>query len=178
MRKLLALATVAALVPAAAQAAPTVVNFGPVITTNSGTYSAKLTGTSGNFTDIFTFSAPAGYNLQSIDLSSNYTGKNYIANVNFTSATLNGVALNIVSTGQAEIRNLFDQPLWAGVNTISLMGNAGYKGKVDAVFGGNLSFARNSVPEPSIWAFMILGLGGVGGAMRRRNRTRTTVRFA
>ena len=27
------------------------------------------------------------------------------------------------------------------------------------------------VPEPSTWAMLILGMGFVGGAMRRRNRT-------
>ncbi len=34
------------------------------------------------------------------------------------------------------------------------------------------------VPEPATWALMILGFGGVGGAMRRRGSVRTTVNFA
>ena len=34
------------------------------------------------------------------------------------------------------------------------------------------------VPEPTTWAMMILGMGAVGGAMRRRNAKKTTIRFA
>ena len=34
------------------------------------------------------------------------------------------------------------------------------------------------VPEPTTWALMIVGFGVVGGAMRRRNAVRTSVRFA
>lgn len=35
-----------------------------------------------------------------------------------------------------------------------------------------------AVPEPATWAFMILGFGAVGAAMRRRKPVQTTVRFA
>ncbi|KQT31394.1 hypothetical protein ASG29_15760 [Sphingomonas sp. Leaf412] len=34
------------------------------------------------------------------------------------------------------------------------------------------------VPEPTTWALMILGMGAVGGAMRRRNATKARVAFA
>ena len=50
--------------------------------------------------------------------------------------------------------------------------------KFDA-FGPALdNVSLGGVPEPSTWALMIVGFGVVGGAMRRRNATRTTVRFA
>ena len=39
----------------------------------------------------------------------------------------------------------------------------------------NIGLAGSAVPEAATWAMLILGLGLVGGAMRRRN---TTVRFA
>ncbi len=35
-----------------------------------------------------------------------------------------------------------------------------------------------AVPEPATWALMILGMGAVGFAMRRRSKVNTTVRFA
>ena len=35
-----------------------------------------------------------------------------------------------------------------------------------------------AVPEPATWGMMILGLGLVGGGMRRRKHMYTTVRFA
>lgn len=41
---------------------------------------------------------------------------------------------------------------------------------------GAISFG--GVPEPATWAFMILGFGAVGGAMRRRQSVAATVRFA
>ena len=160
----------------AAPAAVTVVNTGPVITANSGTYSAKLTGTSGAFTDVISFFAPVGFNLQSADITSNYTGSNKKANIDFTSVLLNGVAFNIVSTGQSEIRSIFDQPLLAGWNTITVTGNAGVGAKLaDAAFSGTLSFG-NAVPEPATWALMLLGIGGIGAGMRRRNVS--ALRFA
>ncbi|WP_419809882.1 PEPxxWA-CTERM sorting domain-containing protein [Sphingomonas sp.] len=34
------------------------------------------------------------------------------------------------------------------------------------------------VPEPTTWSLMILGFGAIGGAMRRRARTTTTVAYA
>lgn len=45
----------------------------------------------------------------------------------------------------------------------------------------NLQFsaAVAAVPEPATWAFMIVGFGGIGGVMRRRQRSvATAVRFA
>lgn len=44
----------------------------------------------------------------------------------------------------------------------------------------NATFQTAAVPEPATWALMILGMGAVGFAMRRRNNSATnvTVRFA
>ena len=38
--------------------------------------------------------------------------------------------------------------------------------------------AAGGVPEPTTWAFMIMGFGAIGGAMLHRTKVRTTVRFA
>ncbi|GAA0486979.1 hypothetical protein GCM10009096_32270 [Parasphingorhabdus litoris] len=38
----------------------------------------------------------------------------------------------------------------------------------DASAGDSVQLAVGSVPEPATWAFMILGFGAIGGAMRRQ----------
>lgn len=38
--------------------------------------------------------------------------------------------------------------------------------------------AVGAVPEPATWAMMILGMGAVGFAMRRRSKVKTSVKFA
>ncbi|MBS0362007.1 MAG: PEP-CTERM sorting domain-containing protein [Proteobacteria bacterium] len=55
----------------------------------------------------------------------------------------------------------------------------GFSGAVDHVTydfagGPSANFDFQTVPEPSAWALMILGFGGVGAAMRRRQRVAAT----
>jgi hypothetical protein len=49
-------------------------------------------------------------------------------------------------------------------------------------FNSNISFAitqaTGAVPEPATWAMMILGMGAVGFAMRRKSKVTTRVSFA
>jgi hypothetical protein len=47
-------------------------------------------------------------------------------------------------------------------------------------FGVGTSFTADAgaVPEPASWAMMIFGMGAVGGALRRRSKVSTTVKFA
>jgi hypothetical protein len=49
----------------------------------------------------------------------------------------------------------------------SLGGYKGNTGNVGATWDGNYF---NGAPEPAAWALMIVGFGGVGGALRRRRR--------
>lgn len=45
--------------------------------------------------------------------------------------------------------------------------------------GPNFQFTSVAgVPEPATWAFMILGFGAIGGALRSRRRTRVSVAYA
>lgn len=42
----------------------------------------------------------------------------------------------------------------------------------------NVGGVAGAVPEPATWLMMILGFGGIGFAMRRRSKVRTTVSYA
>lgn len=53
-----------------------------------------------------------------------------------------------------------------------------YNFEFDAGAPGNYVLSLASVPEPGTWALMILGMGAVGGAMRRRVRVRAGMRPA
>lgn len=178
MRKLaLALTTAVALSFApAAQAADVITTGTATITGNSGSYDGHIVcGASAGactFMSTISFLTPAGFNLTSAGIGSNYTGGNLLANIDFTSVTLNGVNFNIVTVGQQEFRNIFDQAMVAGAtNTLVINGTAGTSAGADATFAGTLSFANvAAVPEPATWAMMLLGFGAVGLSMRRRSR--------
>jgi hypothetical protein len=171
MRSLFSLATLAAAtalsLAAPANAAQTLTISGP-----SGTFSDDSVTCAAaapcDFTRVFEFLTPAGFNLASVDINSNYTGNNLVANIDFSSVTLNGVEFDTIATGQQEFRNLLDQSLSAGAtNVLRVSGSTGG----DAAFSGTLSFAvAAAVPEPGTWALMLLGFGAVGGAMRRQRR--------
>ena len=154
-----------------AQAAIVVVPSGPTITGDSGVYSGRVTCAAADapcsFTQSFSFLAPAGYTLQSAGIGSNFTDGNTLADINFTSVTLNGVAFATVLTGQQEFRNLLNQALLAS-NTLIVSGTAGNATGADATFAGTLSFGSSAVPEPATWAMMLVGFGAVGFGMRRR----------
>ena len=68
-----------------------------------------------------------------------------------------------------------DVPIIGGqLNTIVVSGISRGMGS----YGGNLTFTPNpSVPEPTTWALMLLGFGGVGLSMRRR-RSRALTQLA
>jgi PEP-CTERM motif len=55
-----------------------------------------------------------------------------------------------------------------------------FNSSADAHFATSVSITELSgaVPEPATWAFMILGFGMVGGAMRSRQRTAVRVAYA
>lgn len=168
----------------AAQAAPIIVITGASGTFGDDTVSADLAGgvinpipgASGAFTRTFNFLTPVGFNLTSIDISSVLVGSSNLTNIDFSSVTLNGIAFNILSTGVQEFRNLLNQSLTTGaLNTLVVNGTTGG----DAAFSGNLSFASvSAVPEPSTWAFMLVGFGAVGYSMRKRPSGKISYKMA
>ncbi len=134
--------------PATASAATIVIPFG------------NTPGTSGGFLDVFTFSAPTAGRV-SITINSAISGP--LTNVNFRNkhVTINGTPLTTVSKGAVELWQIFNQPVLAGLQTLSIEGSAQRLGS----YVGTVTFA---VPEPATWTLMILGMGAIGFAMRRR----------
>jgi hypothetical protein len=153
----LAGALVALSAPAAASALTLVIPFGN--TPGAG---------SGKFTDVYTFNFPMA-GKATVVLGSTQSGPG--TNVNFAtnSVRFNNVILSVVSSGAVELQQLVNQPVVAGAQTLSIKGFAQALGS----YTGTVTFA--SAPEPATWGMMILGLGAVGYAMRRR---RVSVKFA
>lgn len=165
----LAAAGAATMLPTASQAAPFI-----NMAAGSGTYGNSSVTCSGSgscpFSDTITFMTPSGYNLVSLTLSSAQVGADPATNIDFTSATLNGVAFSTIVTGFVEFRQLLNQAIVAGgTNTLVISGTTGGNGS----YSGALSFAT-AVPEPAVWSLLVLGFGVAGYAMRRR----PTARFA
>ena len=110
-----------------------------------------------------------------------FTSNNSLG-VGLLSVLLDGVVMDSFDFGalnNATARSTLDFSsfLTAGDHTISLQATRAFApGRgVTSQYFDNASLKFNAVPEPSTWALMILGIGVVGGSMRRR---RTAVRFA
>ena len=162
----------------AAQAASIIsAHTNPTILGSSGSFGDTISGTTGTFTDTFSFLMPWGFTLQSASLTfANVVGG---AKLKFTGPglgiTLNGVSFMADSTGAFHLN---DQPLLSS-NVIVV--NGYYKAvskfpRYSNNFVGSLSFSGGGVPEPATWALMLLGIGGIGAGMRRRNVS--ALRFA
>jgi hypothetical protein len=77
---------------------------------------------------------------------------------------VNGIAYALSPTGAFEFGNIAALPVVAGLQTIVVKGTTGKNGS----FSGQFSFSP-AVPEPSTWFVMLMGVAGLGAAMRRRN---------
>lgn len=73
-----------------------------------------------------------------------------------------------VGSGNPELREISNLLLGAGTYTVSVRGSS----QPNGAYAGTLSLG--AVPEPATWAFMILGFGLVGGALRRRKAVMNT----
>lgn len=144
-------------------AAASALGMGLPVTANAATLVipfGNTPGTSGKFLDLFTFTAPSAGRV-SITIDSAISGP--LTNVNFrhNHVSINGAPLSTMTKGAVELLQIINQPVAAGLQTLSIEGSAQRFG----TYTGNVIFA---VPEPAAWTLMILGLGAVGYAMRRR----------
>jgi hypothetical protein len=166
MKKLVLAATFAAAmlgaVPAANAATILAFTFSP--DGNSAVASFNSSGSGATFTDLYTFTLPAGFASTSLTSAA----VNGTTDTAFTSVLLNTMVLTTNATGAIDSKSLLDVPVSAGPNTLTVNGTSGglYS------YGGNISFAKAvaSVPEPASWVLMTLGFGGLGAALRSKRR--------
>ena len=127
-----------------------------------GTSRSESEGTV-SFTDVYNFNLTADW-LANAQLGSIILRG---VDIDFSSIFLDGFAF--VQTGfdpAAEVWELDPVALLAGSHTITVNGAS-----VGTTGGGSYSGTVNvapPVPEPATWGMMLLGLGAVGFAMRRR----------
>ena len=164
MNKLLITTALAASLLASAASAATFLTWSSIAP--DGSFSANFGDTGIEtlaFNDAFDFALPTG--VSSFTLTSTFT-VNPKNDINFTTAAFNGQTFTIGSTGQNEYRFLNNVKVTGGApQHLVISGTSGGNGS----YGGVISFTPFvGVPEPTSWALMIAGFGGVGGVLRVR----------
>jgi hypothetical protein len=142
------------------------------------------------FTDTATFTAPSPYNLVSASITTIAVGGiGSTSDINFTSVSLNGVALTLtaLSGGVFEVGGLANLGFLApGSHTLVVSGiTYGLPGtdpltglSRDSSYSGTLTFAtRAAVPEPAVWLSMLIGFGMLGFAMRTDTSAKRRVNY-
>ena len=174
MKKLaLALAGSAAFAIAApASAATVVLEADPGSDTFSGTFAGAVVN-SGPFTREFTFVLPeSGVTAATITTAA----VNMASNIDFTSVTLNGQNFTLSPNGTFEFGSILLNTM-SGVQTLVVNGIATTTPGTNARFAGVITFTPGAIPEPGMWALMILGFGFIGGALRSRRNTAVKTSF-
>jgi hypothetical protein len=143
-----------------------VINVAPGMIVDTGQHYAVAMKLSGSG---FTYVGPSGFSLtQGASLSSSpFSGFNLGLNCNScgngaSNPYGSSLTFDITGTGLGVLaaNNFEGHPINFAVDVVRGGVNTG-------VIGGGLS---GPVPEPSAWALMILGFGGVGAAIRSRRR--------
>ena len=185
LKRLAVLATgVATMVGAtSADAAPIIITPG-----NAATYIFTLTGDMNATFQNATFQIDANptpdfvedgsFTVRNVAFDQSPTG---FANLGFYSASNSG-GFNISDpTALHSFGNFFGPQLYTGTEANPTFKTGTFALTDDQGAGTytlNIASAIGAVPEPGTWGMMILGMGAVGFAIRRRQKVRTSVRFA
>ena len=73
--------------------------------------------------------------------------------------------------------NLGDFQLFFNIGSVAYTGLATVVDNGHRINAISFSPVAGAVPEPATWAMMLVGFGGIGFAMRRRSKVRTTVSY-
>ena len=123
----------------------------------------------GNFTDTLAFTiAKAGDFASTLTSATIKIGS--VSDLDFRSVTLSGPngtsPFSLITNGgpDNEDRASVETSLTPGNYVLTVMGYSRGRGQ----YAGNVAFDVGAVPEPATWGMMILGMGMVGGGLRRR----------
>ena len=126
-------------------------------------------GPIGDFTDIYNFVIPnSGLASGSITTNTSFLGSS--TDLDLVSIFFNGVQLTGTGVGLNEAYFANAVPIFGGqLNTITINGFSRGNGSYGA--RGSFTPTAAAIPEPGVWAMMVLGFGVLGYSIRRRRVT-------
>jgi hypothetical protein len=164
------------------------------------TFGVDIAGPNGNGNSVGLTPYASTYNLDGSQFVAFDLSQGATTTLAFSNPTTSiGFDLRGFADGRSEVISIFDiygnlitsqSVLNPGSGDISFAGFFGSQsiskltikntGNSNDYFGFDnlLTSSVAAVPEPASWAMMILGMGAVGGALRRRQKTTTRVAFA
>ncbi|MDO9310382.1 MAG: FxDxF family PEP-CTERM protein [Nitrosomonas sp.] len=120
-----------------------------------------------DFTDTFTFNVSPSNSPWLADAFLGTTNLlSSVHNIDFTSATLNGVPLTLSPTGDVESGSLPATIFANGPLVLTVTGHSGATGGQFASYAGTMNISP--IPEPETYAMLLAGLGLIGFSARRR----------
>ena len=144
-------------------------NVNNTIAVSGGTiFFGALHTDSDPFTDTFDFNNVLGPVLANASLVTIASALVPGQNIDFASATLNGIALTLTPTGGFEYAFTPADLGLTGPLQLVVTGTTGAGGGVFSSYSGTLNVTQ--IPEPGTWALMLSGLSGIGFMARRQNR--------